>query len=265
MKLFGKKKTEKKYTVGLALSGGGARGFSHLGSAKALMEKGYQPDVIIGTSMGAIVGCLLADGYLPDEIMSMLTPDLMKSFIKTDLGKNGLMSMKGGRDILKNVLRAKNIEELKIPFIATATDLDRGEAHYFTKGNIIDAVMASSSIPIIFPPVVIDKVQYVDGGVLNNLPARFIREDCEKLFGFDVNPHTLGLRHEKVSGLVQIAERTFHLGILGNVLPDRDVCDYYIEHCGLNGYRLFDFSKLPEIFEIGYRGTLKALEEEKTE
>ncbi len=250
---------KKKYRRGLVLSGGGARGISHLGSVKALYEHGYTFDVIIGTSMGAIVGCLLADGYRPDDIVKLLTKDRLKSFVKTDISKDGLMTMKGARMFLGDLLSVECIEELQIPFIATATNLQNGTAQYFTQGDIIDSVVASASIPIVFPPVTLGGRQYVDGGVLNNLPARYIRNDCEEIFGFHVNPQTLGLHHGEVKGLLQIAERTFHLAMLGNVVPDKHLCDFYIEHEALNEYAAFDFLKMKEIFNIGYNNTKKAL------
>jgi NTE family protein len=257
------KSFRKKYHLGLVLSGGGARGFAHLGAAKALYEQGYKYDVIIGTSMGAMVGCVLADGYHPDEIYALLTSEKIKSFVRPDITKNGLMTMKGVRAFLEEVLRSKNIEDLPTPFIATATNLQKGQTHYFTRGNIIDSVIASSSIPVVFAPIIIDGVQYVDGGVLNNLPARHIRKDCKKIVGFHVNPQTLGLHNGTVNGIIQIAERTFYLAMLGNVIPDKLLCDLFIEHKNLDEYAIFDFDKMQEIFNKGYINTKKALNKYK--
>lgn len=254
---------EKKYKLGLVLSGGGARGFAHLGTAKAFYEEGYKFDIITGTSMGAIVGAVLADGYQPEEILPMLTVKRMKSFIKPDLTTNSMMNMKGARSFLKKILRAKNIEDLKIPFIATATNIMNGVIHYFDKGDIIDAVIASSSIPVVFAPQVIDGVQYVDGGVMSNLPVRHIRNDCEKIAGFHVNPETLGLHNGHVKGIAQIAERSFHLCMLGNVIPDIKLCDFYLEHNNLIGYTVFDFDKAQEIYKLGYENTKEALKTQK--
>ena len=248
-----------EYRLGLVLSGGGARGFSHLGSVKALMELGYQFDIIAGTSMGAIVGCILADGYHPEEIIQMLTLPLLKSFYKTHVTKNGVMTMKGGQEFLKKILRTKNIENLKIPFVAAATDVIKGENHYFDKGNIINAVTASASIPVVFEPTIIDGNMYVDGGVLNNLPVRCIREKCDKIVGFHVNPQSIGLHEGKVDGIHQIAERTFHLAMLGNVIQDKILCDIFIEHNNLDAYSMFDFDKMKDIVDIGYNNTKKAL------
>ena len=249
----------KKHKLGLALSGGGARGFSHLGSAKALIEAGYQYNIISGTSMGAIIGCVLADGYSPEEILEMITKTDLKSFVNPHISSNSFMSMKGARDILERILRSKNIEDLKIPFIAVATDIRKGEIHYFTNGNIIDAVIASASIPVVYEPTIIDGSVYVDGGVLNNLPVRCIRENCEKVVAFHVNPLGLGLKKGDVKGIPQIAERTFFLGMRGNILEDKKLCDIFIEHDNLENYSTFDFIKMKEIYNVGYENTKKIL------
>jgi NTE family protein len=171
------------------------------------------------------------------------------------------MTMKGIQRTLLKALSVQKIEDLPIPFIAVATDLIHGKTHYFESGNIMDAVIASASIPVIFPPVVINQIQYVDGGVLNNLPVRHIRNDCEKIAGFHVNPQSLGL-HDKdaVKGIVNIADRALNLCMLSNILPDIELCDFYMEHANLNRYSTFDFSKAEEIFQLGYENTKERLQ-----
>lgn len=251
--------TPKKYKKGLVLSGGGARGIAHLGAVKALYEEGHRFDVIIGTSMGAIVGCALADGHEPDELMEQLNGNPFLSFFRPDLSISNMLTMNGARKILEKLLTVQNFEELSIPFIATTTDLTHGKPCYFEKGNIIDAVIASASIPVIFPPVVIDNVQYIDGGVLTNLPVRHIRDHCEKIAGFYVNPRNLGLQNGEVKGFIHIADRAFNLCMSSNVLPDIELCDFYLEHAGLEHFTTFDFGKAKEIFAIGYENTKEAL------
>lgn len=250
---------KKKYKYGLALSGGGARGIAHLGAAKALKERGHTFDIIIGTSMGAIVGCLLADNKDPEEIVKLFTSENRKKFIKPEISRMGMMTMKGARDFLRKMLSVENIEDLPTPFIATATNLITGKAEYFKEGNIIDAVIASSSIPIIFAPTTINGQQYLDGGVLNNLPVRYIRHYCEKVAGFHVNPQSLGLYNGTVKNVMEMAERTFYLGMLGNVLPDIAVCDFFLEHSNLTDFSTFDFDKAEEIFQCGYLNTIEVL------
>lgn len=251
----------KKYKKGLVLSGGGARGIAHLGAVKALYEYGHQFDVIIGTSMGAIVGSVLANGYHPDEVMEKLklNGNLFLSFFRPDISTNNMLTMGGARKILEKILTVENIEDLPIHFIATATNFTHGKSCYFEKGDIIDAVIASSSIPVIFPPVMMDGIQYIDGGVLNNLPVRYIRNDCEKIAAFHVNPQNLGLHNGEVKGFINIADRAFNLCMFNNVLPDIPLCDFYLEHDNLDEYTTFDFSKSKEIFDLGYENTKNAL------
>ncbi|MCL1942885.1 MAG: patatin-like phospholipase family protein [Candidatus Azobacteroides sp.] len=248
-----------KYHTGLVLSGGGARGISHLGSVKALLEYGYTFDVIAGTSIGAIVGCILADGYHPDQILSMLTGSRLKSFVKTDFSRNGLMTLEGIREFLSEILKSEKIEDLPLPFIVAATNLNKGEIHYFREGNLLNAVIASASVPIVFPPVTINGELYVDGGLINNLPVRPIRSECDFIIGIHVNPSGLGLRGGQAKGLIQIAERTFHVSMLGNVLTDKKMCDLFIQHEELSPYTLFNFSKAKDIFTIGYEKTKELL------
>lgn len=85
-------------------------------------------------------------------------------------------------------MRTKNIEDLQIPLVVVATDLDNGESHEFRSGPIVEAVTASCSIPIIFSPVVINGVHYVDGGLFHNFPVSIIREECERIIGVNVSP-----------------------------------------------------------------------------
>lgn len=250
----------KKYKRGLVLSGGGARGIAHLGAAKALYEVGESFDIICGTSMGAIIGCLLADKQDPDKIIKMFTPKNMRSFIRPHLSSDGMMSLSGAATLLEEILTVKNIQDLSIPFIACATNLLSGEPEYFESGSIVEAVIASSSIPIIFSPAKINGKQYIDGGILNNLPVRRIRQDCETIAGFHVNPQTLGLQDGEVSGFTHIADRAFHLCMLSNILEDIQMCDFYLEHKNLNDISTFDFNKAKIIFERGYTNTKKVLE-----
>ncbi len=204
-----------KYKTGLVLSGGGARGFAHLGLIQALNEAGIFPDVISGTSAGAIVGVLYADGHTPGEILKLLNSGSRLDFMRPALPREGLLQINGIIKILQSSLRAKTFEELKIKLYVSATDLNNGKSVYFSEGDLINPVIASASIPVLFQPVVIDKIQYVDGGVMDNLPVKPIEKQCEKIIGSFVNP--IGYI-EKISGLINIAERTFMLSMSREIL-----------------------------------------------
>ena len=116
----------EKYKIGLVLSGGGAKGFAHIGVLQALNEAGIFPDIISATSAGAIVGVLYADGYKPAEIMKILNSNSMMHYIRPTVPREGLLQISGVVRLLRDNLRAKTFKELKIPMFITATDLNYG-------------------------------------------------------------------------------------------------------------------------------------------
>lgn len=247
---------EKQYNIGLVLSGGGTRGFAHLGVIEALNEAGLVPDVVAGTSAGALAGALYCDGYSPREILKITTAHSRLDLIRPAMPHDGLLQISGVEKILENNLRAKNFEDLKVPLFVTATDLMHGRAVYFSKGPLIKPLMASSSIPVLFKPVIIDDILYVDGGVLDNLPVKPIRHLCQLLIGSYVNP--VGYE-EKISGLMQIAERTFLLSLSKEVSAKWRKFNFFVAPLELRSYGLLDPEKADDVFEIGYNATREGL------
>lgn len=249
---------EKKYKIGLVLSGGGARGFAHLGVIQALNEAGIYPDIISGTSAGALAGVLYADGYTPNEILKLMNSGSRLDFMRPALPREGLLQIGGVMKILKSSLRAKTFEELKIPLYVSATDLNNGKAEYFSEGDLFDPVMASASIPVLFQPVVINNICYVDGGVLDNLPLRPIENKCDFLIGSFVNP--IGYI-EKISGLISIAERTFMLSMSKEILEKAKRFNLFVAPQELKNFRILDPEKAEELFSVGFNATKEKLGE----
>jgi NTE family protein len=249
---------DEQYKTGLVLSGGGARGFAHLGVMQALNEAGIFPDVISGTSAGAIVGVLYADGYTPAEIMKILNSNSRYHYIRPTVPKEGLLQISGIVRILKDNLRAKTFEELKIPLFVTATDLNNGKIVYFSSGEILDVVIASASIPVLFKPVVIKNIHYVDGGVLDNLPIRPIENKCRFIIGSFVNPTGY---EQNVNSLISIAERTFLLSVSKEVLEKSRRFNLFIAPLELKNHKILDPEKAVEMFRIGYDATREKLKE----
>jgi len=251
--------TEEKYRIGLVLSGGGARGFAHLGVIQALNETGIYPDIISGTSAGALVGALYADGYSPGEILHMMNSGSRLDFMRPALPREGLLQIGGVIKILKANLHAKTFEELKIPLYVAATDLNNGKAEYFSKGELIDPVIASASIPILFQPVIINNICYVDGGVLDNLPLRPIENKCDILLGSFVNP--VGYM-EKISGLISIAERTFMLSMSKEIIEKAKRFDMLVAPPELVNFKILNPEQAEDLFSVGYKATLEKLKED---
>ena len=151
------------YDIGLALSGGGAKGFAHLGALQALEEKGIRPDIIAGTSAGAIVGAFYACGFKPKEILEMFMKHDVKDFLSFTLPKESFLKYDGFRKFMEKTFPVKSFEELKIPLYTVAADFDNGLCKVFTEGELVPRVLASCTIPIVFKPIKIDGVRYVDG------------------------------------------------------------------------------------------------------
>ena len=246
----------KQYNIGLVLSGGGTRGFAHLGLIQALNEAGIYPDVISGTSAGALAGVLYADGYTPREIMKIMNSNSRLDFMRPALPREGLLQIGGIIKILKATLRAKTFEELKIPLFVSATDLNNGKPVYFSKGELIDPVIASASIPVLFQPVIINSISYVDGGVLDNLPLRPIEKKCRLIIGSFVNP--VGYQ-EKINGLINIAERTFMLNMSKEIIEKSKKFDLFVAPPELRNYKILDPEKANELFSLGFKATKEKL------
>lgn len=240
------------YNIGFVLSGGGARGFAHLGFLQALNEEGIYPDVITGTSAGALAGVLYADGYTPREILAMMNTGSRLDFLRPALPTESLLQISGLLKILKMNLRAKTFSELKIPLYVTATDINNAKVVYFTEGELIDIVIASSSIPVVFPPVKIGQYNFVDGGILDNLPIRPIEHICSVKIGSFVNQ--VGYV-EKISGLISLAERTFMVGMSKELFEKSKKFDLFVAPEELRNYKVTDIQKAREMFDIGYKCT----------
>lgn len=248
------------YRLGVALSGGGAKGFAHLGVLQALNEKGLYPEIISGTSAGAFAGVLYADGYTPREISTFFQNKVFGEFAEFTIPHGGFFKSDRFHSFLKKYLKAKTFEDLKIPLYTVATDIEYGESKVFTTGPLIPAVIASCSVPIIFRPVEINEHYYVDGGLFKNFPVSVIRKECVKIIGVNVSPLT---RAEFKSSIKYIAERSFHYMSVSNTLLDRNLCDYLIESASLSKYSMFDLDHVEEIYQAGYELAINYLEENR--
>lgn len=255
---FGKKdKQQRPYHLGLALSGGGARGFAHVGALRALNERGIKPDIIAGTSAGSIIAALYADGYTPHHILRLFSELNVKELVDVTLPKTSLLRFDKFIKFLESRLHARNIEELKVPTLIVATDFDNGKSVAFNQGQLSTRIAASCAIPIVFAPIVIDDIHYVDGGVLRNLPATPLRDICDVVIGVNVSP----MEHQHYEqNLLSIADRAYNFLSCGNVFPDIALCDVLIESQDISNYNVFDLSQQAFIEELGYKRTIEVLD-----
>lgn len=248
----------KKYPIGLALSGGGIKSLCHVGVLKALEEEGLKPDIISGVSAGAVVAALYADGYTPDSILSLIHNVKYAEFFRLEVPHGGLFTLTGFKEYLDTLLHATTFEELKIPIRVVATDLDGGRSVVFEKGPLLDALVATCSVPILFNPYMINGVNYVDGGVLKNLPASVLRSDCNYLIGVSVGPLDTQ-PYEK--SITNIALRSYKFLFRSNSKYDKELCNMLIEPASIGKYNGGDVMQEKEIFQLGYSETKRMLQE----
>ena len=181
-------KPPKPPRIGLALGGGAARGFAHIGVIQVLEEAGIRPDLVVGTSAGSLVAALYAAGRTGAELARVALA--MDESAITDWSFPGRGMIRG--DALARYVReqtgGRTIEQLPLPLGIVATDLDSGSAVLFQRGDIGLAVRASSAVPAVFQPVAIGGREYVDGGLVSPVPVRFARQmGAEMVIAVDIS------------------------------------------------------------------------------
>ncbi len=249
----------RPYKLGVALGGGGARGLAHAGALLALEEAGLKPDAIAGVSAGSVIAVLYAAGVRPIDMADIFSRQGFRDFADLSWGKGGLFKIdKFMHHILGALGGKRRIEELNIPTYICASDLDNARPHIFDRGEIGPRMIASCSIPIIFPPVKIDGVHYVDGGVLRNLPAWALRDKCERLIGINVSP--LG-KKDSYNSIIDVALRTYNLMAKANQSEDMTLCDLSIQTPDIAKNAVFDLRRIKDLVLSGYRSTKQALKD----
>lgn len=243
--------------IGLTLSGGGLRAIGHLGVMKALEQYGIRPTVLSGTSAGSIVAAFYAAGYGPDEMFTVI---LKKDFFPRTyfrLRSSGLFDPSFLVKIFSEYI-PDDFSKLKLPLYVAATELSAGVTEYFYEGPLYKALLASSSIPLIFPAVADHEKMYLDGGILNNLPIEPIREKCDYLIGVHVNSIAKGPVTQL--GVRKTFDRVFHLALSNAVYAKAGHCHLFIDPPGMTQFGMLDKKEAHTIFEYTYGHAMQQLE-----
>ena len=244
--------------LGLALGGGAARGFAHVGVIQVLEEAGIQPDLVVGTSAGSLVAALYASGKNSAQLKRVA--ETMEEAEITDwmmpiLNRGALRGEALARYVNTQVA-GRLIEQMKIPLGIVATDLHNGEPMLFRRGNTGSAVRASSAVPAVFQPVKIGTREYVDGGLVSPVPVRQAREmGANVIIAVDISTDPEG---SPASDTFQILMQTFN--IMGKslntvLLKDADV----VVKPALMGVKSADFAARRKSIEAGREAMLKAM------
>jgi NTE family protein len=162
--------------ISLALGGGGVKGIAHIGVIRCLEQSGLRIRAVAGTSAGAIIGALYAAGSDPDRIQALLGKiETSRLFSRLPQDGPALMGMAGVIHTMTGVLDECTFADLKIPFACTAVDIKTAQEVILFRGQVLEAVLASSAVPGVFPPQHMDHHQLVDGGVLDPVPVNLAR------------------------------------------------------------------------------------------
>ena len=248
-----------KKTISIALSGGAMRGFAHLGVLQRLEELGFFAACVSGTSIGAIVGAFLADGFSAGEIKEIFMGSKFSFEVNYLRLNESILSNKRIEELLNSHLRSKTFEELDRKFFVCVTNYKNGQAEYLHKGELVPAILASAAIPMLYKPVLIKDTVYVDGGVSQNLPVEPLLPFGHPLFGVHVNPLDGDISS---LSLLQKIDHLIHLIMRNKVNDAKKYCAVFIEPEQLKRYSLFETKALQTIIDIGYEKAKECLNEE---
>ncbi len=227
---------------------------------KVLEEHGIRPDVVAGTSAGAIAGALYAAGCSNEEMLRFVkeTASIYKVF-KFELPSMGLTSLDHLREQLARFIPFETFEELPRKFLCAAANVHTGKVKYFHEGPLLDAVIASASVPVVFKPMIIDGQMYVDGGLIDNLPAGALRPFCDAVIGVSVTPLAPASPQE-LKSTIALAQRVFYLSVVDNTTKSYSFCDAVIEVKEAHKYHLFSFGVDDDIYKAGLKAARRQME-----
>ncbi|MFV0391112.1 MAG: patatin-like phospholipase family protein [Paludibacteraceae bacterium] len=251
---------ETKYRIGVCLSGGGALGFAHIGVLQALEDYHIMPDVVSGSSMGSIIGAIYAAGYTPAQMLQFIKEgNLYKvtnvMHFKPTFWKGGLSNHDTIFSVMNEFIPGNSFEKLEKLLFVCVSNLTTGEWEVISSSEKLNMwIAASCSIPGIFKALEINKMMYVDGGLLNNVPSQPLRSVCEYVIGCDVLPHLSDKRPFKMRDTIV---ESIRVGQHQNSQPGRKLCDFLIEPEAIKKFHEFSFDSYQSIYQIGYRSAVQ--------
>lgn len=274
-------------SVGLALSGGGVKGAYHIGVIKALIEEGIDIEYISGTSCGAIVAALFANGILPDEMLKIFNcyarkivyfdnKSMIRSVLNIKNGSSCINKYDNFEGVLKSIFKTKDIKDVSTKLAICTVDINTGETIYFHNGNEIEKcidgicensgllykiIRASAAYPVLFEPSYYKGRVLVDGGVKKNLPVSILKSmGAEKIIAVDVSKNILPL---KSMSMLNVGFKCIEIMGMCNNEKERKQSDFLIKPKNINHIGLLDFEYINALATEGYYSTKKNIDKIK--
>ena len=246
----------QKPKIGLALGGGAARGFAHIGVIKMLESHGIYPDYVVGTSAGAVVGSLYAAGYDAFAMQKIAHQLDEKIFADWTLGGRGLLKGEALQDFINQHINRRPLEQLNRRFATVATDLNSGERVVFRTGDTGMAVRASAAVPGVFQPTQFRGHSYVDGGLTSPVPVLAAREmGADIVIAVDISAKPEGQPTDSMTAIMWQTTTIMGGAIAANELKGADV----VIRPRLPYVKSWDFTARNEAMIEGERAALAAL------
>jgi len=245
--------------LGLALGGGGARGMAHIGILKALEKADIQFNVVTGTSVGSLVGALTAAGRSAAEIEEAARDIAWSDLASIAVPKLGLVKSKKLEETLERLIGSDDIQSLKMPYAAVATDIVTAEEVVFTDGPVAEAVRASCSVPVVFEPIKVRDRLFVDGGLVNEVPGDVARQlGADVVISVDLNADRK--RNTPPGNLIDVLFYSLNILVAGTSQAGRTSADIRLEP-DLQGFGYADLDRIDEAVERGERVVEEHLQE----
>ncbi|MFZ6847398.1 patatin-like phospholipase family protein [Undibacterium sp. RuRC25W] len=243
--------------VGLALGGGSARGFAHIGVIQALEKHKIRPDLVVGTSAGSIIGAFYAAGFTGAQMEEVALKLKDMEVIDLSVGsKRGMVVGTALQNVVNQYLQSKPIETFPIPFCAVATNLISGKANLFRSGNPGFAVRASCSMPGVFIPARQGSDEFVDGGLISPLPVNEARKmGANYVIAVDVSAQT---DNANLYGMFELLMQSFDIMGQSLIRMEAEKADILI-HPDLKKFSSTDFQSRKELIAAGYQAALQAM------
>lgn len=241
----------KTQSIGIVLSGGGVRGMAHIGLLKALDSRGLEPQILSGTSVGAIIGGLYASGYDSQEMLDFFKETPLFHYNFLSINKPGLLNTDRYSELFKTYFPENSFEALKKKLYVTTTNLQRGTQEVFSHGELIRPLLASAALPPVFSPVEINKYLYADGGIMNNFPAEPLQGQCNLVIGSNVSV-VREVAQGAIRNSLQLANRTTALMIYAINHRKMAGCHLLFQPPGLEAIGVLDKKSLHRAYQIGY-------------
>ncbi|MFT6794885.1 MAG: NTE family protein [Maribacter sp.] len=246
-------------SLGLVLSGGGVRGMAHIGVIKAMEEFGLDAKIVAGSSVGALIGALYANGNSVLDMMRFFKETPLFKYNYFAVARPGLINTERYIDTFKVYFPEDSFESLQKKLSVVATNLELGQEEFISSGELIKPLLASAALPPVFSPVSYNGMLYADGGIMNNFPSEAVMGKVDFVIGSNVSIVSK-LQKKDLNNSIQLTGRVTGLMIYAINREKIDQCDLVFEPQELEKIGILDRKGLENAYAIGYETASRQFE-----